>query len=105
MGEDVLFNYAVVGVLKSTGDMMLSGMMRWGELYDTVQKFLPNDDIEYFLVWGQTELGKGKVSRVLDEIGELIENVTIDGKTIPLERWGLRVDVVKNKLVFSGAAL
>lgn len=83
-----------------------SGFDRWSELKDEVESALSLNGTEQqiFRVFGQTKIGKGKVRRELEKLGETQRIYNLGGGDVRIKRWEIEVKAkrdAKGKLIMN----
>lgn len=87
-------------------DLQESGFDRWSELKREVESALSlnGTNQQIFRVFGQTKIGKGKVRRELEKLGEVHRIYNLGGGDVRTERWEIEVKAkrdAKGKLIMN----
>ena len=100
MGRSSTFNYILQRQEKLNGKVILHEMAlhRWAEIGPRIRIFLREDGNSegIFHVYGQTQIGKNKVKRELEKIGETHKIFNIAAKDVKVERWEIKIEAELN---------
>jgi len=100
MGRSSTFNYILQRQEKLNGRTILHEMAfhRWAEIRPKIRFFLQENGNSsgVFHVYGQTQIGKNKVKRELEKIGETHKIFNITAKDVKVERWEIKIEAELN---------
>jgi len=100
VGRSYKFNYILQRREKLNGKIILHETVfhRWAEIKPKIRIFLRENENSkgIFYVYGQTRIGKNKVKRELEKIGETHKIFNIAAKNVPIERWEIEVQAELN---------
>ena len=101
MARGYKFNYILQRQEKLNGRIILHEIAfhRWAEIKPKIRLFLKEDGNSRgtFYVYGQTGIGKKKVKRELEKIGEIHKIFNIAAKDVRVERWEIEVQAELNR--------